>query len=828
MSFLDRIGLSPKSGRYSRRAGLRTDRRADRDTPRMGRKDVLARVGMFLVLAVLALLAFPNVAVYDGTARVGDVWQSDDVVAPFDFSIRLPEEEIQARRDSVLQSEAPIFSERPEALAQTLARLDSVDARLDSAFAAYVAWEQSQSRLDEVTVADPATDEPVDLSGLRAALRRDSLRYIEQRQALSLSLSPRQWDLMLRSAFDVATGRAPGPTLDDRLLGEDSRIARELLGRGVLNVPIDSVRSPTLLVQDLDQRSETERRRSDVVGIDEAIVLARRSLFAAFPSHPDTVAIGAALFASALDPSLVYDAEATERKRNQTLNSVLPTRGRVRESQIIIRRYDEVTQARFEMLQSLDYAQRERSGDSSWIATVLGRSILVFSAIALFFLYTYLLRPAIFANLRKFTLACIVLGGVIFGFLIAGAFGGAAPYAVPVALASILLTIVFDSRVGSFATMTLAAIGGLAFGYDFPFTFATLIVGVLAVFSVRDVKNRSQILASAGLVFLAYTLVLVGHELLRADPFSSLFWADLVAVAVNAALIMLAAPLLWGMERVFGVTTDMTLLELSDTNRTLLKKLSMQAPGTFNHSLQVANLAEAAADAIGANALRARVGALYHDIGKMLKPEYFIENQQPGENPHEKIKPSMSALVIAAHVKEGVQLGREQNLPQVVIDFIASHHGTSLIEFFYRKAQEAEEDPAVVDESDYRYPGPRPQTNEQAIVMLADSIEAASRSLSKPTPRRLETLIEGIVASRVADGQLDESTLTFADLARIKDAFHSLLCGIYHFRVRYPDQEEESTAGDGAAATADPPAEPVAEAEADETKPTSEERSTLG
>ena len=351
------------------------------------------------------------------------------------------------------------------------------------------------------------------------------------------------------------------------------------------------------------------------------------------------------------------------------------------------------------------------------------------------------------------------------------------------------------------------------------------------MFSVRDVKNRSQILASAGLVFLAYVLVLLGYELLRADPFAQSVVPDLVAVAVNAALVLLVGPLLWGIEKGFGVTTDMTLLELSDTNRTLLKKLSMQAPGTFNHSLQVANLAEAAADAVGANALRARVGALYHDIGKMLKPEYFIENQQPGENPHEKIKASMSALVIAAHVKEGVQLGKEQNLPQMVIDFIASHHGTGLIEYFYRKAQEDAEDPSSVDESDYRYPGPRPRSNEQAIVMLADSIEAASRSLDKPTPKKLESLIEGIVAARVADGQLDESALTFADLSRIKDAFHTLLCGIYHFRVRYPDQEEEPASA--------PPPDPAPEVTTPETAapgdeafdgevPTVEERSTLG
>lgn len=788
----------------------------------MSRRGTAIRVGLFLILASLALVAFPNVAVYDGTARPGDVWQSDDVVAPFDFSIRLPEEEIQARRDSVLASEAPIFRERPEAQAQTLARLDSVDARLDSTFAAYVSYRQARQRMAQLAPDVGAGDR----SAARAAVRADSARYLQQRRALSLSLSPRQWELLLASAYNTATAQQGGTTLDDRLLTEAGRIARELLGRGVLDVPIDSVRSETLLVQNLDTRSEVEKLRQEVVGIDQATIFARRSLFAAFPGRPDTVAIGAALFASALDPSLVYDAEATDRKREQTLRSVLPTRGRVRENQIVIRRYDEVTPARYEMLQSLDYAQRERSGDSSWIATVVGRTLLVFSAIALFFLYTYLLRPALFADLRQFVLACLILGGVLVGFLVAGAFGGPAAFVVPVALASILLTIVFDSRVGSFATLTLAAIGGLVFGYDFPYTFTTLIVGVLAVFSVRDVKNRSQILASAGLVLLAYALILLGYELLRADPFTTGFFGDLIAVAINAALILLAAPLLWGMERVFGVTTDMTLLELSDTNRTLLKKLSMQAPGTFNHSLQVANLAEAAADAIGANALRARVGALYHDIGKMLKPEYFIENQQPGENPHDKLKPSMSALVIAAHVKEGVQLGREQNLPDVVIDFIGSHHGTGLIEFFYRRAQEEAEDPSSVDESDYRYPGPRPETNEQAIVMLADSVEAASRSLGKPTPKRLESLIDGIVAARVSDGQLDESTLTFADLARIKDAFHTLLCGIYHFRVRYPDQD---TDGEASAAVAEPsPDDPTDDPDAGASGATPEERSTLG
>ena len=842
MSVLDRLGLSPKSGRYSRRAGLRSsDKRKARAQPRMSRQDVAIRTALFAALTTLALLSFPGTESYDVPVDVGDFWLEDDIVAPFDFSIRLPEDEVEARRDSVYRMEPPVFRVRTDALAQTLARIDSVDARLDSAFVDYAEWQTAQRRLGaalesgalEDGVLDGALGDGAleggprpDVGALRAGVRRDSAAYAEARGALSLALTPEQWDALAQSTYDPATGASRTATLDDRLLGEAARIAREALGSGVLDVPKDSVRSPTLLARDLDARTETERARGAVLGLDEATAQARTSLAAAFPGRPDTVAIAAALFQTVLEPSLVYDAEATANTRRQALESVQPTQGQVRQGQVVIRRGDEVTDEVDRTLQSLYERQRERSGTSSWtsVRTLLGRSLLVLSALALFFLYMYLLRPAIFSDSRRFTLACLIVGMVLFGFIVATVFGGASEHVVPVALASILLTVVFDSRVGSFATLTLATIGGLVTGYDFPYAFTTLIVGVLAVFSVRDVKNRSQILASAGLVALAYVIVLLGFELLRADPFGDLFVAELAAVGANSALILLAAPLLWGMERVFGVTTDMTLLELSDTNRPLLKKLSMQAPGTFNHSLQVANLAEAAADSIDANALRARVGALYHDIGKMLKPEYFIENQQPGDNPHERIKPSMSSLVIAAHVKEGVQLGREQNLPAMVVDFIASHHGTGLIEYFYRKAQEEAEDPDAVDESDYRYPGPRPRTNEQAIVMLADSVEAASRSLDKPTPKRLESLIDGIVAARLADGQLDESALTFSDVSRIKEAFHTLLCGIYHFRVKYPDQDDDD---DGASADLEvEPDVPTDDPEAAGATP--EERSTLG
>ena len=363
--------------------------------------------------------------------------------------------------------------------------------------------------------------------------------------------------------------------------------------------------------------------------------------------------------------------------------------------------------------------------------------------------------------------------------------------AVPVAIVSVLLTVMFDSRVALFGTLTLALIGGLLLRYDFEFTFATLFAATLGIYSVRDIRNRSQFYLSAGFVFIGYAVVLLGTYLLQ-NPTFDRFVGDLISAGINSFLLIMALPLLWVFERVFDITTDIRLLELSDTNRPVLKELSLKAPGTLNHTLQVANLAEAAADRVGANALLTRVGALYHDIGKMAKPEYFVENQRSGVNPHDNLKPRMSALIIASHVKEGLELGRQHNLPKRVLDFIPMHHGTSLIEYFFRRAVDAsaDSDAGAVSESEFRYPGPKPNSRETGILMLADSCEAASRSLDSPTHKRLETLIDNIFSSRIEDGQLDDSDLTFRELDQIKETFLSMLTGMYHVRVKYPDQEQ--------------------------------------
>ena len=367
-------------------------------------------------------------------------------------------------------------------------------------------------------------------------------------------------------------------------------------------------------------------------------------------------------------------------------------------------------------------------------------------------------------------------------------------YLIPMAIAPIILTIIFDSRVGLMTTMTIALVVSFMSGNNFEFAVAAMTGSSIAVYSVRDIKNRSQFfLTTPALVFLSYILILLGFTLIKSGGWD-VFMSEIIFVVGNAILIWLTYPLILLFEKVFKVTTEVSLLELNNNNHPLLKDLMVRAPGTFQHSLQVANLAEAASSAIGANALLTRVGALYHDIGKMEKPEYFVENQF-GDNEHDKLKPRMSALVIKNHVAAGVKMAEEANLPEVIIDFIRTHHGTSVIKYFYDKAKKQTEKGSEIREEDFKYDGPLPNTKETGILLLADSIEASSRAMSEPTYPKLENLVTRIIEERVDEGQLNNCSLTFQDLRIIKENFVNILVGVYHSRIKYPGQDEKDEGG---------------------------------
>lgn len=762
----------------------------------------LLRGGLFLGLVVLTVAAFPRGEVFEYTIRVGDTWHQSTLEAPFDFPVYIDKEEVEAKRDTVRQNTPPYVREVPNAREQLSANRDTLSGQLRRVLEAYASYRSNASQ------------------GNQAAARRDSQRFVRQRRNVRVTLPASQWEVLGEQYYQAVQGGSEdsqsGPTgsgdlrLDQILLDEAFELGSQLLTLGVMDRPRDSILTGNVIVRNQQERVQRSVSKDEIYGLNEAYDYVEEQLKERFEENPEYAQIAFAFFRGMFQPSLQYMRAETIQERNQRARNVTAIQGGVEKGEVIVRRGERVTDETKRQLTSLEREKNERMASVIFWKQTVGETLFALLGFVFFFFYLYLLRPNIWRDDRDMAIICLLLGFIVAVFGIGVRVSWINLYAVPVALASVLLTIVFNSRIGLFGTLILAFTGGQMLGLDLEYTLATFFAGAFGIFSVRDIKNRGQFFVSAGLVFFGYLLVLTASWLYLGAP-ASLYGEELIFAAIGASFTITASLFLWALERTFDITTDLTLLELSDTNNKLLKDLSLRAPGSFNHSLQVANLAEAAADRIGAHTLLTRVGALYHDIGKMLKPEYFVENQRAGVNPHERLKPRMSALIIASHVKEGLEMGKEYNLPEEVLKFIPTHHGTARIEYFYRKAmgQAADTDSPVL-ESEFRYPGPKPASKETGILMLADSVEAASRSLDEPSHKRLKSLIELIFQERIDDGQLDETDLTFQDLRLIKDTFLKMLIGIYHVRVKYPGQEEEvDEAGPAVVVQAEDPYENV-------------------
>jgi len=755
---------------------LETGGEAPRPSWRQSRSVKVVTMGL---LVVAAMVAFPRERVYEFPVQEGDVWRGEDLASTRTFPIFRTDAQIEAEYARIRADATPFFKRRNNVAESSLAKTDSLSVEFDRVFEAYAGWKGGDTRQ-------------------REAVRADSLRFMTLLESSSLNLTSLQWTLLIQSYAqtvpELASSRrvAPGDRAVDQVLLDETRVlVRRFAGRSTIDIPKDSLHADEIAVLDDLERSQSfllKDRLSDLVDVNQE---ARQFFESRHTGQLDLVAIGRQVFAAVFEPTLAYQPDLTESNILAGLAAVSTTHGVVREGEVIVRNGEVVTEVIKSKLNSLARTVVDRGGRFQAWLRLLGQLLISLIACTIFFLFLFILRRDYFDDNRDVVLMSVLLAIMIGLFAAAVRFEAVPNLAIPVAIASILLTVFYDSRVGVFGTLSLALLGGVYFGNDFEFIALTIWVGTIAVFSVRDIKRRAPFVTTAVLVFFGYGSLLAAFWLFDVVPVGRARVEEIVLVAINAVLVLLAQPLVLIFERLFGMTTDVTLLELSDTNRDVLRELSIRAPGSFNHSLQVANLSEAAADAIGANALLARVGALYHDIGKMQKPEYFIENQQAGFNPHDRLKPRMSALIVASHVRDGFERAKEEGLPKVVLDFIPMHHGTARMEYFYNKAlQQTGQDDTPLSETEFRYPGPRPDTRETGIVMLADSVEAASRSIDQPTPRKLENLVDSIFESRIGDGQLDFCPLTFADLNRIKETILSMLSGMHHFRVKYPGQED--------------------------------------
>ncbi|TSA25817.1 MAG: HDIG domain-containing protein [Ignavibacteriales bacterium] len=495
--------------------------------------------------------------------------------------------------------------------------------------------------------------------------------------------------------------------------------------------------------------------------------------------------------ANFIKPNLVFSRQLTDAAVQNAKDKIPPNVGIVNENERIVAKHDRITPDVKLKIGSYKIAKGLGTGYWERFSQNFGKFLHILIILLPFIIYIVLFRKRIYGdNLKIVLIACIILFISFLTFLIYQLdVPSPVEFLVLVPVASMLLTIIFDSRVGFYGTVIISLIVGGLRGNDYAFALTNIIAGGLAAFTVRDIKNRTQIFRSFLYIFIGYALSIIAFGFERFDSFNQLLSS--FAFAISNALIspVLTYGLIIFVERIFKITTDLTLLELTDFNQPLLRELAKSAPGTFNHSITIGTLVETTAEAIGANSTLARVGAYYHDIGKTVDPESFVENQINSKNIHEQLSPERSVKLILDHVKKGIELGQNYSLPKEVIDFIPMHHGTMIISYFYEKAKELYGE-AKVDLNDYRYPGPKPNTKETAVVMLADACESTVRSLNDADSQKIENVINNLINSRIDDGQLDEAPLTFKDIKQIKESFLSILVGHQHKRIRYPKQEE--------------------------------------
>lgn len=506
-----------------------------------------------------------------------------------------------------------------------------------------------------------------------------------------------------------------------------------------------------------------------------------------------------------LVPNVELDSATDYKYRSQEYLTATAAMGVIKTGQRIVDRGEIITPQIFTNLNTYQEMMRTRQSDISHTYFVIGEGLYIVIIISLLYFFLSLYRSRFFSNVRKmsflmaFISLFVVFAIIMFEYIANGI------YLVPFAAVPVIILVFFDSRTAIFSLVATVMISALVATYQFQFIFMELTVGLIATFSITQLSRRSQLLRTAVFTFIAYSVTYFTTCLIMEGNLSQFSLRIIGLFAINSVILSFAYVFILLIEKIFGFTSTVTLVELSDINSPLLRKLAEVAPGTFQHSIQVSTIAAEAARAIGANTTLVRTGALYHDIGKINSPIFFTENQH-GVNPHAGLNPETSAHKIISHVTDGLQIASKEKLPSVIKDFIAQHHGRGLAKYFYNTAVNENPD-VVIDKNKFRYPGPNPQTKETAILMMADSVEAASRSLKEYTPEAINNLVDKIIDTQISDGLLREAPISFRDVETIKKAFKSRLSTIYHSRVQYPEmsrntasaEAEKKSAGDNSA-----------------------------
>ena len=491
-------------------------------------------------------------------------------------------------------------------------------------------------------------------------------------------------------------------------------------------------------------------------------------------------------FQNFLKTNVYYNETENSALLEQEIAKISATKGMVNQGDVVIEKGQSIDAERYQKLISIKEKFKEHSySEGNLIIVTLGQIILVAMAILMLLLFIKQYRFSIYDNNKQLSFIIFNVLIIFFLNLLVLEIDPKYIYIVPICILPITLKAFFDARLGLFTHVITVLILGFIVPNSYEYMFLQIIAGIVTILSVPELYKRANLFISVGQITLVYLISYLAFTMLQEASFLDISWLNILLFGLSGLGLLLVQPLIYSYEKVFGLVSDLSLLELSDTNNKLLKELSDKAPGTLHHSLNVANLAEASANTIGANSLLVRVGALYHDIGKMYDAFYFTENQTTAVNPHDDLPPKESAKIIIGHRMKGIEMAKKNKVPDRIIDFIRTHHGTTTVYYFYKKQEELT--PGEVNIEDFQYPGPKPFNKETAILMMCDSVEAASKSIKEPTSSKIEEFVDKIIDKQIEEKQFVNANITFKEIEKIKEVLKTKLKNIYHLRIEYPD-----------------------------------------
>jgi len=741
---------------------------------------------IFFGLSFAISLTFPTGFSIRYSYQLNDI-ANEPIIAPFDFGILKTDQKLNKDLDEARNSVPFSFSRDQDFVDNQIAIIDTFFIYLNDIYSAHDLFISSQDSLYKYRY------EP-EFESFQSSFIADSTTYVtlysEFLEQYQFQIDKAQWDQLLGINESLTE-----PLNLELFKNQIKQICLNRWAEGIIDEPLENISSNEIsIVQGGELVIAPTRNYND---IETAWKKNREEVNLIYDNELDIKStLSYELINEFTKPNILFDKDLTESRQKERLDKVSRFQGTVLANELIVDTNNRITESVLLKLKSLQLESERRLGyerAADKFREYLGAFFVVLILLFLLFSFFYIYRNEYFKESKLLLLIGLLMYLIVFFSWIIVSYQ-LPVYIIPIAMFSILLTVLLDTTVSLISSTILILLVSLLIGNDLDFAIVQFFISFIAILSVRKLRKRRQIIATMLTLVFCSLFVFFSVMLFKGIDFLDYNYSTVGYLALSSFLCpILAFGLVPLFESFFGITTDLSLIELLDYDQPLLKKLMEDAPGTHTHSVKVGTLAESCANAIGARALLCRVGSYYHDIGKIKKPEYYAENQT-GENKHDSITPHMSAKILKQHVTDGIALADEYGLPNIVKDFIETHHAKNRMEFFYKKALEND---SQVDENEFRYPGPKPTSKETGIVMLAEAIEAQANSLKNPTLEKFETMIDRAIRGRLEDGQLDECPLTMEDLQKIKgkrDGKHGLLpvlSGLYHSRPEYPSKDDE-------------------------------------